>query len=324
VVPGLGDFCVHPDRAGVTSGVTTVIDAGTTGLATFGVARSRVEAPDVATRVRFLIDPCKLYLATKDYLPHKLHLADDPRNLDLGAASAVLEEQADVVLGLKARACTVDDPTRSPFLEGAVSIAGHRPVMVHLGSFPYTPSLGTEATLDLLRGGDIVTHAFRGHSGAVTKDGGLLPAMAAAVERGVVLDVGHSGADFRFEAARALMDLGVRPSTVSSDLNLFNEGSPVHSLVEVMSKMLALGIDLPDVIAMATSTPAAVLHVEDELGALGVGREADVTLLRLEEGPAVLTDGFEHVTVDERLVPVGCLRAGVWHPAAAHAVSAAA
>jgi dihydroorotase len=321
VVPGLGDFCVHPDRAGVTTGVTTVIDAGTTGLATFGVSRARVTAPDVATRVRFLLDPCRLYLATKDFLPHRLHLADDPRNLDLDATAAALEEHADVVVGLKARACTVDDPTRSPFLEGAVAVAGPRPVMVHLGSFPYTPSLGTAATLDLLRGGDVVTHAFRGHSGAVTDEGTLLPALAEARARGVVLDLGHSGADFRFAAARRLFELGVLPDTLSTDINLFNESGPVHSLVEVMSKMLALGLPLAAVVAMVTVRPARVVHLEDELGALGPGREADVTVLRLEQGDFELSDGFERVRVPERLVPVGCLRAGAWHDASPYAVS---
>ena len=320
VVPGLGDFCVHPDRAGVTSGVPTVIDAGTSGLATFGIARARTEAPDVATRVRFLIDPCTLYLATKDFLPHRLHLADDLRNLDLDAAAAALEEHGDVVVGLKARACTVDGHDGSPFLDGALQIAGPRPVMVHLGAFPYTPSLGTEATLSRLRGGDIVTHAFRGHSGVI-RDGALLPALTDARDRGVVLDVGHSGADFRFAAARALLDLGVLPDTVSSDLNRFNEDGPVHSLIEVMSKVLALGVDLTDVIAMATITPARVLHLDDELGSLAVGRTADITVLRLADGPAALSDGFETVTADRRLEPVGCLRAGAWHAALDHAVA---
>jgi dihydroorotase len=321
VVPGLGDFCVHPDRAGISNAVTTVIDAGTTGIATFGVSRARVEAPDVATRVRFLVDPCQLYLATKDFLPHRMHLADDLKNLDLDSAAATLAANTDMIVGLKARACTVDDPTRSPFLEGALAIAEHRPVMVHLGSFPYTPSLGTAATIALLRGGDIVTHAFRGHSGAVRKDGTLLPELAEAHERGVVLDIGHSGADFRFAAARQLMDLGIMPDTVSTDINLFNEGGPVHSLVEVMSKMLALGLDLPAVVAMATSRPAEVLHLEHEIGSLGLGRTADVSVLRLENEDAVLSDGFETINVSSRLVPIGCLRAGRWHDAATHAVS---
>jgi dihydroorotase len=320
VFPGLGDFCVHPDRAGVSCGVPTVVDAGTSGLATFGVARARIEAPDVDTRVLVLLDPCRLYLATKDFLPHKLRLADDPRNLDLDATAAALQEHGDIVVGLKARACTVDDPHRSPFLEGAVSVAGDRPVMVHLGSFPYTPSLTTPETLAVLRPGDVVTHAFRGHSGVLDKQGRPIPEFREQVAAGIVLDLGHSGSDFRFAAARQLFDLGYLPDTLSTDLNLFNEDGPVHSLVDVMSKVLALGVPLPQLLEMVTTTPARVLRRSASLGALAPDRTADVSVLRIEEGEFALSDGFETVHAQRRLVPVGCLRAGIWHEAAAHAV----
>ena len=324
VFPGLGDFCVHPDRAGVSCGVPTVVDAGTSGLATFGVARARIEAPDVASRVLVLLDPCRLYLATKDFLPHKLRLADDPRNLDLAATAAALQEHGDIVVGLKARACTVDDPRRSPFLEGAVSVAGDRPVMVHLGSFPYTPSLDTPDTLRMLRPGDVVTHAFRGHSGVLDGNGRPIPEFRDKVAAGLILDLGHSGSDFRFSAARRLFDLGYLPNTLSTDLNLFNEDGPVHSLVDVMSKVLALGVPLPEVVAMVTATTARVLRRGDVLGALAPGRPADVSVLRIEEGEFPLSDGFETVLARRRLVPVGCLRAGRWHDSAPHAVGPAA
>lgn len=316
VFPGLGDFCVHPDRAGVDVGVPVVVDGGTSGVATFGLARRVIEGPDVRTRVLALIDPNQLYLATKDFIAHRLHIADDPRNLDLASTEAALEEHADVVVGMKVRATTVDDPAVSPFLEGALSIAGDRPVMIHLGSYPYTPSLSNLDAVARLRAGDIVTHAFRGHSGFPV-DGGrsVEPRFAAAVERGVRLDVGHSGSDFRFSAARQLLDLGITPTTCSTDLNLFNEGGPVHSLPETMSKLLALGVPLLDVVATATSSAAASIRRSAELGALAVGRTAEVSVLRLEEGPAELSDGFETVVADARLVPVGCLRAGVWHDA---------
>lgn len=321
VFPGLGDFCVPPDRAGVSCGVPTVVDAGTTGTATFGIAHAALGMARNATRVLMLIDPCRLYLATKDFLPHRLHLADNPANLDLEGAAAILEQHSDVVVGFKARACTVDDPHRSPFLEGAVSIAGDRPVMVHLGAFPYTPSLSTEDTLRTLRPGDVVTHAFRGHSGVVDRQGQILPVFADRVSAGLFLDLGHSGSDFRFAAARQLFELGYLPDTLSTDLNLFNEDAPVHSLVEVMSKMLALGVPLESVIAMVTSNPAKVLRRSDVLGSLAVGRQADVSVLKLEDGAFALSDGFETVRTDRRLAPVGCLRAGQWHDAQPHAVS---
>jgi dihydroorotase len=324
VFPGLGDFCVHPDRAGVEVGVPIVVDGGTSGVATFGLARRVIEGPDVRTRVLAWLDPCQLYLATKDFIAHKLRIADDLRNLDLASTARALDEHADVVVGLKVRATTTDDPGSSPFLEGAKSVAGERPIMIHLGSYPYTPSLSNLDAISALRAGDVVTHAFRGHSGFPVDGGiGVDPRFAAAIDRGVRLDLGHSGSDFRFDAARQLIALGYLPTTVSTDLNLFNDRRPVVSLPETMSKILALGVPLRDVVAMATSNAATSIHRSDELGSLAPGRTAEVSVLQIEAGPAELSDGFETVTADQRLTPVGCLRAGVWidadpalHPAA--------
>jgi dihydroorotase len=75
-------------------------------------------------------------------------------------------------------------------------------------------------------------------------------------------------------------------------------------------------VPLIDVIAMATTNPAAVVHRADKLGSLEVGREADITVLRVDEGPAKLSDGFETLISERRLSPVGCVRAGDWIAAA--------
>jgi dihydroorotase len=312
VYPGLGDFCLHPDQVGVQSGVTTVIDAGTSGVATFGLARRWIDDPAVRTRVLALMDPCQIYFATKDFICHKLEIANDERNLDVDSARAAVEANDDVVVGLKVRACSTHDARFSPFLEAAKAVAGHRPVMVHLGRFPHTATIPTTDLLESLRPGDVITHAFRGASGVLGSDGEPTPAFRDAVDRGVRLDVGHSGTDFRFATARTLFDLGFLPTTISTDLNIFNVDHPVVSLPETMSKIWALGVPLADVVAMATSSPARVVQRETELGVLAVGREADVSVLRIEEGDAELSDGYETLVASRRLVPVGCLRAGEW------------
>jgi dihydroorotase len=313
VYPGLGDFCVHPDRAGVDVGVPVVVDGGTSGVATFGVARSRAEAPDVRTRVLALLDPCMLYLATKNFLPHRLHLADNLTNLDLDWTMATVEENADMVVGFKVRATVTDDKKNSPFLDAAKSVAGDLPIMIHLGSYPFTPSLSNLDAIAALRPGDIVTHAFRGHSGFPVEGGtAVAPQFRDAIERGVKLDLGHSGSDFRFAAARQLFDLGYFPTTISTDANLFNIDGPVYSLPHTMTKIWALGVDLVDVIAMATINTAESIHRSDELGSLAVGRAAEVSVLRIAEEPVELSDGFESLHTDRRLAPVGCLRAGEW------------
>jgi dihydroorotase len=257
VYPGLGNFCVHPDDAGVRRGVTTVVDGGTSGVATFGLARRWIDDPTVATRVVAFLDPCQLYLATRDFICHRLEIANDERNLDLASTAEALAEHADVVVGFKVRACSTTDPNRSPFVEGAKAVAGALPIMVHLGRFPHTPTIPTGALLKTLRPGDIITHAFRGASGVLDADSGkVVPEFAAAVDEGLRLDVGHSATDFRFATARRLLDQGYQPTTISTDLNVFNIDGPVWSLAETMSKLWALGVPLIDVVAMVTTNTA--------------------------------------------------------------------
>jgi dihydroorotase len=313
---GLGNFCVHPDDAGVRRGVTTVVDGGTSGVATFGLARRWIDDPAVATRILAFMDPCQLYLATGDFICHRLEIANDERNLDIESTAEALADHADVVVGLKVRACSTTDPEVSPFVEGAKAVAGHRPVMVHLGRFPHTPTISTASLLGTLRSGDIITHAYRGASGVLDADTGkAVPEFAAAVDGGLRLDVGHSATDFRFATARRLFDLGYLPTTISTDLNIFNIDGPVWSLPETMSKIWALGVPLADVVAMVTANPAEVIGRAGHLGQLAPGREADITVLRIDEGPADLSDGFETLTADRRLAAVGCLRAGIWFDA---------
>lgn len=312
VYPGLGDFCLHPDTVGVETAVTTVVDAGTSGVMTFGLARKWIDDPEVRTNILAFVDPCQIYFATKDFICHKLEIANDERNLDVESTIATIEANDDVVIGCKVRACSTTDPRVSPFLAGAQRAAGARPVMVHLGRFPHTPTIPTADLLRSLRPGDVVTHAYRGASGVLDGDGKVSLELRDAVDRGVRLDVGHSGTDFRFATARALFGQGFLPSTISTDLNVFNIDHPVVSLAETMSKIWALGVDLADVIAMVTVNAAVTIHREHELGALAAERRADVSVLRVDEGEFALSDGVETMLAERHLVPVGCVRAGTW------------
>jgi dihydroorotase len=313
VFAGLGDFCVGADEVGVDMGVPVLVDGGTSGVATFDISRRAViDHPSTRTRVLAFIDPNQLYLATKDFICHKLEIANDERNIDEASLAASLERNADVVIGLKVRTCWSTDPERSPFLEAAMRAAPNLPIMIHLGRFPHTPVISTPALLKALRPGDIITHAYRGAGGLMGMDGKPIPEFRDAIDRGVRLDIGHSGTDFRFREARRLLEHGYLPDTVSTDLNVFNINGPVFSLAETMSKMLALGIALRDVIAMATSNVARNIGKLDELGSLGVGRPAEISVLRLIDGPVPLSDGHETVIGDLGLAPVGCVRAGTW------------
>jgi dihydroorotase len=312
VYPGLGDFCLHPDRVGVRQGVPTVVDGGTSGVATFGLARKWIDDPAVRTRILAFMDPCQIYFATKDFICHKLEIANDERNLDEESTAAMLAANEDVVIGMKVRACSTRDPEVSPFLDAAQRVAGDKPVMVHLGRFPHTPTIPTRVLLQRLREGDVITHAFRGASGVLDGSGAVTAEFKDAVDRGVRLDIGHSGTDFRFATARRLFDQGYLPTTISTDLNVFNVDTPVVSLAETVSKVWALGVPLADSLAMATTAPATVIGRAHELGTLAPGRSAEVSVLRIEEGDVELSDGYETITASQRLVPIGCLRAGEW------------
>jgi dihydroorotase len=325
VFDGLGDFCLPADRVGVESGVTTVIDAGTAGAAIFNLARRAViDHPATRTRVLALLDPNQIYLATKHFICHYLEIANDERNLDLEDAARVLRDNADVVVGMKVRATYTGNPHRSPFLEGAKSIAGHLPIMVHMGAFPHTPVITTDDLLSSLRAGDIVTHCFRASSGVLDDDLRPTAIFRDALDRGVKLDIGHSGGDFHFGTARHLIGLGILPHTISTDLNVFNVDQPVRSLPLTMSKIWALGVPLSDVIAMTTINPARAIHRDTELGSLTPGRCADISLLRIVDGRQVLSDGYETHVAERWLEADGCWRAGEWIAARGVAVDQAA
>lgn len=317
VMQGLGDFCVGADEVGVEMGVPTVVDGGTSGVATFDVSRTAViDHPATKTRVLAFLDPNQLYLATKDFICHKLEIANDLRNLDVDSLGESLERNADVVVGMKVRVCHVGDPEHSPFLEAAQAASGGKPIMVHLGRFPHTPVITPKALLRTLRSGDIITHAFRGAGGMLDEAGKAVPEFRDAVDRGIVLDVGHSGTDFRFREARKLIDQGYVPDTISTDLNRFSIQGPVFSFSENMTKMLALGFDVGDVVAMATSNVARAIGKLDQLGSLAVGRPAEISVARLRtDGPFPVSDGFESLDSPVAVQPVGCVRAGTWFEA---------
>ena len=225
------------------------------------------------------MDPCQLYLATGDFICHKLRIADDERNLDLDSTAAALAAHGDMVVGFKVRATHTGDDTHSPFLSGAQQVAGDKPVMVHLGRFPHTPTITNEALLTTLRAGDVITHAFRAGGGQLDPEtGAVTPEFADAVDRGVRLDVGPLGhrlpLPHRPPPVRRRPPARTRSRPTSTSTTSTN---PVGSLPKTMSKIWALGVDLPAVVAMATPGRPTSIGRQDELGSLAVGRAAEVT-----------------------------------------------
>jgi dihydroorotase len=151
--------------------------------------------------------------------------------------------------------------------------------------------------------------------------------MWAALERGVTVDVGH-GSHFSFEMARRTITAGIRPHTLGADMHGYNVRPPgaggdqareenpffgvaPFNLTHAMTELMALGLSLTDIVATVTSSPARMVKMEDKLGALAVGREADISVLNLMRGRFTLSDNSgEKVIADQMLTPAFALRAG--------------
>jgi dihydroorotase len=173
--------------------------------------------------------------------------------------------------------------------------------------------------LDLLRPGDILTHAYSGapnNAGAFTnivQDGRLLPAATAAKQRGVVFDVGHGGGSFDYTVADVAIQAGAIPDTISSDIHVFSGNTPgLPYLTRVMSKFLNMGFTLEQVVAMATINPARVINRLPKLGTLAVGAPGDVSVLELVEGPVEFVDTRNNKRQGKvQLQPANVVLAGV-------------
>ena len=145
--------------------------------------------------------------------------------------------------------------------------------------------------------------------------GHLIEAARTAADRGVLFDVGHGRGSFAFAVARRALAEDLPPGTISSDLHVYSVGGPVFDLLSTMSKFLALGLSLPEVVERTTAAPARALGMFPELGSLQTGAAADVTLLRLEPGRFTFTDSLgETVVADQRLALAGVVRRGMLMP----------
>src|SRR5258708_1934538 len=195
-------------------------------------------------------------------------------------------ENADSAIGVKVRmpenviARNGAEPLRRAIKACGMAGTGGR-VMAHIGGVENV-ALMIEI-LDLLRPGDILTHAYSGApnlAGAFTnivQDGRLLPAALAAKRRGVIFDVGHGGGSFDYTVAEAAIAQGCPPDTISSDIHVVSGNTPgMPYLTWVMSKFLSLGFTLEQVVAMATINPAKVINRAPKLGTLQIGAPGDV------------------------------------------------
>jgi dihydroorotase len=165
------------------------------------------------------------------------------------------------------------------------------PVMVDFGRAYYPQKTLADLLTKKLRPGDIYTHVYSGLRGELDPSGHANPALFAGRERGLFFDVGHGGASFAWRVAVPIIEEGFLPDTISTDLHAGSANAGMKDMLNVMSKFLALGMPLEEVILRSTWNPARVLR-QERLGSLSVGAPADVAVLRLETGDFGFLDGY--------------------------------
>jgi len=233
-------------------------------------------------------------------------------NIDL--AARVVNENPDIVLGVKVRETLevvgengIEPLRRARMAAERSGIKGAR-VMCHIGNAP--GDLGV--LIDLLRPGDILTHAYSGAGNNTVQNGKLILAALEAKKRGVIIDVGHGGGSFDFTIAEPAIQQGLIPDTISSDIHAYSGNSPsVPYLPNVMSKFLTLGFSLNQVIAMTTNRPGVIINRDPLLGTLKINAAADISIFDLVEKPVEWLDTRGNKRPGMlSLVPVQTIRAG--------------
>ncbi|MBL0667715.1 amidohydrolase/deacetylase family metallohydrolase [Aeromonas jandaei] len=293
----------EPDKVGVESGVTTVIDAGSTGAN--DVDDFQQIAAGCKTRVHALLNISRIGLLRQNELA-------DSRDLDMDLASAAIRRHPDFIVGIKARmsGSVVGENGLQPLHMAKALQQTHAqlPLMVHVGNTP--PDLDEIVTL--LGDGDLLTHCFNGKPNRIlTPAGELRQAVREAMQRGLLLDIGHGGASFSFEVAELAIRQGILPRTISSDIYCKNRiKGPVYSLAHVMSKFLAIGMTLAQVLACVTHQAADALRLSGK-GRLEVGADADLTLFEVASGPTLFMDTeAQSRRGDQQLQPLAVLVGG--------------
>ncbi|MGD9712195.1 MAG: amidohydrolase/deacetylase family metallohydrolase [Thermomicrobiales bacterium] len=299
VTPGLVDLHTHvywgstfwgiePDPVAARSGCTTWLDVGSSGAYSFpGLRRHVVETAKAKIFVLLNLSSIGLIGPSWEFA--------NPDYWDLELAQTIIEANRDVVIGIKAR---IDSSTTRGV--GIAPLAKAReladlvdlPLMTHIGSGP--PSI--REVIPHLRPGDILTHCFTGGDMRIIDEHGkILPEIRDLREAGLILDIGHGTGSFSFETTEKMLEQGYLPDVISTDIHQMAIQGPAFDMPTTMSKFLALGMSLEEVIERSTAKPAAAMRRTD-CGSLAVGQAADIAVFRIEEGDFT----FQDVRMNER------------------------
>ena len=328
ITPGLIDIHCHPgaglvwigvsaDEIGLDTGVTLLGDAGTSGWANFQAFRSLV-VEKAKTDILCFLNLASTGLATLPEIWSEKDI-DIPRLVDVVASNR------EVIRGIKLRCVqALEESMGIKAVKMAKKIAtDHRlPLMIHIGETrkrteDHKMDDFSRAAVSLMERGDILSHYLTWEPGGlILKDGTIYPELIDAQKRGVLLDSCHGLNHFSFAIARHALDMGMIPDVVSTDLATVSQPA-AQSLVVAMSKFLNLGVSLDRVIKMATIHPARALGEDGRRGSLKAGMPADITLMKLERGNFIFSDGTggERIIGELLLEPTGVFKKGRFYPA---------
>ena len=277
-----GDNSVYPDDHCLRSGVTTAVDAGSSGWANFPDFKDRV-IDRSSTRVLAFLNIVGKGMRGGD-------IEQDLSDMQVEPTVRVAKQYPDTIIGVKT--AHYMGPEWDP-VDRAVEAAGQfgGVVMVDFGGCGDCEDTSTfhpsrpfdELVLEHLRPGDIYTHAYLGRVPWLDANGRVNSFFWEARERGVIFDVGHGGGSFWWNRAAPATRQGFWPDSISTDLHTSSMRRGMKNMTNVMSKFLAMGAPLKEVMRWSTDSPAKQIHRED-LGHLSVGAVADVVVLNVEGG----------------------------------------
>ena len=286
VTPGLIDYHAHlaymttelgilPDAAYFPTGVTTAVDAGSTGVGNYLSFRAQTEYSQM--RIKAYLNICTAGLTSSTY-----HENIDPAVMNRSKMLEYVKKYSDQLLGFKVRQSReIAGELGLEPMKALLSMAGEAGcgVVVHTTNPPAEP----EEIAGLLRAGDVYAHVYQGKGITILRDGKVRPQLYEDQKRGVCFDAANGGNHFGFQVAKAAMAEGFLPDIISTDITTktLMKGNCVFSLPFVMSKYIALGMEIPDIIERVTQNPARQLGEERNLGSLSCGTEADIVIHRL-------------------------------------------
>ena len=344
VTPGLIDvhghyfehvvpWAIGADEACLPNGVTTTVDAGSSGWTHFGAFREFILSRE-RTRLMALLNLSALGMLNPlrpggfgptlgisggpgYVLPHETAgELMDLRYAQVEETAACIKDHPNVLLGVKIRLDHTISGTDNviPALERARKVADITDtfMMVHVARVP----IPMARVFEYMEPGDVINHVFHSAENNILDDrGNVRTEVLEARDKGIVMDIGAAKPNIGIDVSRAAIAQGFLPDTISSDITRpVNDVGHIYNLPDVMSMYLGLGMSLGETIAAVTANPARAIDRGAELGSLRVGAAGDAAVIEVEEGDFSYDDGDGlEMSAGRRLRPVATVKDGaVW------------